>query len=134
MTRNGKQICGRVVSGEGRGTHFTRLARARRQFIDKLGIDPYPGTVNLIVVDAESRSVWDRLKDKPGVSICNPNRNPQDCNARCYRASIGEQVSGAIVLPEVADYARDQVEIIAAIGVREALNINDGDTLILEIP
>jgi CTP-dependent riboflavin kinase len=92
LRAKGKQIRGRVVSGEGRGRHFSRLAWARRQFIDKLGIDPYPGTLNLIVVDAESRSVWDRLKDKPGVRIHNPNGGPQDCDARCYRVSIGEQL------------------------------------------
>ena len=133
MTPNGSRIRGQVVSGEGRGRHFTRLDWARRQFVDKLEIDPYPGTVNLIVEDAESRAVWDRLKDQPGVRIDNPNRGPQDCNGRCYRVSIEGQVDGAIVLPEVVGYAADQVEIIAAMGIRDALDINDGDSLVLEI-
>ena len=133
MKTSDQRICGRIVSGEGRGRHFTRLDWARRQFIDKLGIDPYPGTVNLIVADADSKSVWDRLKDTPGVRISNPNEDIQDCSARCYRVSIGGHVDGAVVFPEVAEYAEDQVEIIAALGVRNALGTSDGDSLTLEI-
>jgi len=133
LTSNSKRIRGQVVSGEGRGRNFTRLDWARRQFVDKLGIDPFPGTVNLIVVDADSQSVWDRLKNTPGARICNPREGPQDCSARCYRVSIGGQVDGVVVFPEVAGYAEDRVEIIAAIGVRNALGTSDGDSLTLEI-
>ena len=133
MIPRGRQIGGQVVSGEGRGRNFTRLDWARRQFVDKLGIDPFPGTVNLIVVDADSQSVWDWLKNTPGVLIRNPGEGPQDCSARGYRVSSGGQVDGAVVFPEVAGYAEDQVEIIAAIVVRNALGTSDGDSLMLEI-
>jgi CTP-dependent riboflavin kinase len=98
-----------------------------------LGIDPFPGTINVIVEDAESMSVWRQLKNTPGVSIDNPNNGPRDCNARCFPVSIEGQVNAAIVLPEVSDSSTNQIEIIADIGVREALGLNDGDSLILEI-
>ena len=45
----GTLIRGRLVGGIGLGRHFTRLDWARRQFIDKLGIDPFPGTLNVRV-------------------------------------------------------------------------------------
>jgi phosphoglycolate phosphatase len=128
-----EKIRGRLTSGAGLGKHFTRLAWAHRQFIEKLGIDPFPGTVNVIVDEPESMSVWDRIKNTPGVSIDNPNSGPHDCNARCYQVSIKGQLDAAIVLPEVSDYPTNQIEIIAEIGVREALGLNDGDSLILEI-
>ena len=67
------------------------------------------------------------------MRIDNPNSGPNDCNARCYRVSIEGQVDAAIVLPEVADYSPNQIEIIAAVGVRDALGINDGDALTLEL-
>lgn len=134
MNREGEKIHGRLITGEGQGRHFTRLDWARRQFMDKLGIDPFPGTINLVINDSESMSVWGRLKATPGVRIENPKGGALDCNARCYRVSIGGKLDGAIVLPEVVDYEEDRVEIIAAIGIRSTLNINDGDSLILEIP
>ncbi|MDH3596008.1 MAG: DUF120 domain-containing protein [Rhodospirillales bacterium] len=131
--QQGEKIRGRLTSGAGQGRHFTRVDWARQQFVDKLGIDPFPGTVNLMIDELESMSLWDRIKDTPGVRIDNPNSGPNDCNARCYRVSIEGQVDAAIVLPEVADYSPNQIEIIAAVGVRDALGINDGDALTLEL-
>ena len=130
---SGEELLGRLASGSGQGKHFTRLDWARRQFLDKLGIDPFPGTINLIVDDWESMKVWNRLKGTPGVRIDNPNDGPHDCDARCNPVSIDGLIDGAIVLPEVAGYSPVQIEIIAAMGVRDALDIDDGDSLRLEI-
>ncbi len=130
---SGEILLGRLVTGSGQGKHFTLLDWAREQFSDKLGIDPFPGTINLIVDDSESMKVWNRLKGTPGVRIDNPNDGPHDCDARCYPVSIDGQIDAAIVLPEVAGYSPVQIEIIAAMGVREALDIDDGDSLRLEI-
>jgi CTP-dependent riboflavin kinase len=128
-----EELRGRLVSGVGQGQRFTRLEWARRQFVEKLGIDPFPGTVNLIVDDPQSMEVWERLKDTPGVRIDNPNAGPQDCHARCYPVSIEGRIEAAIVLPEVTGNSPAQIEIIAAIEVRDALGIDDGDSLRIEI-
>ena len=133
QSRTGQIIRGRLARGVGQGKYFTRLDWARRQFIDKLGIDPFPGTINLIVDDSESRSVWVRLTGTPGVRIDNPNGGPHECDARCFHVAIEGQVDAAIVLPEVAGYPPNQIEIIAPICVRDALGIDDGDWLGLEI-
>ncbi len=128
-----KQIRGRLTSGASKGQQFTQIDWARRQFIEKLGIDPFPGTLNLIVDEPESMSVWDEIKSTPGVRIENPNSGPNDCSARCYPVSIGGQLEAAIVLPEVAGYLTNQIEIIAPARVRDAFGINDGDPLTLEV-
>ena len=132
QSATGQIIRARLASGVGQGKYFTRLDWARRQFIGKLGIDPFPGTINLIVDDAESRSVWVRLTGMPGVRIENPNGGPNDCDARCFHVAIEGQVDAAIVLPEVTGYPPNQIEIIAPICVRDALGIDDGDWLSLE--
>ena len=41
----GEELLGRLATGSGQGKHFTRLDWAREQFLDKLGIDPFPGTM-----------------------------------------------------------------------------------------
>ena len=58
---------------------------------------------------------------------------PDWCNGRCYRVNIAGEIAGAIVLPDVPDYPAAQVEVIAAIGVRDALGIVDGDSLTIEL-
>ena len=42
-------------------------------------------------------------------------------------------IAGAIVVPDVPGYPDDKIEIIAAVGLRAALGLRDGDTLALEV-
>ena len=127
------RLIGRVASGRGEGQRFTQLDWAREQFTEKLGIDPSPGTLNLIVDEPEFAEIWNRLKSTPGVRIENPNDGPHDCDARCYPVSVDGQIDAAIVLPEVPGYSAVKVEVIAAVGLRSALGVEDGDRLSLEI-
>ena len=127
------RLIGRVASGRGEGQRFTQLAWAREQFTEKLGIDPSPGTLNLIVDEPEFAEIWNRLKSTPGVRIENPNDGPHDCDARCYPVSVDGQIDAAIVLPEVPGYSAVKVEVIAAVGLRSTLDIEDGNRLSLEI-
>ena len=124
---------GRVAAGRGQGRHFTQLDWARRQFVQKLGIAPFPGTLNLVVEDVESIDVWHRLGKTLGVRIENPNDGPNDCDARCYPVTIEGRIDAAIVLPEVAGYSPVQIELIAPVCLRDALDVDDGDSLRLEI-
>ena len=129
----GEQPLGRLTTGIGQGKHFKRLDWARQQFVNKLGIDPFQGMINLIIDDSESMKAWNSLQGTTGVRIDNPNDGPHDCDARCYPVSIEGQIDGAIVLPEVAGYSPLQIEVIAAKRVRDVLGIEDGDSLTLEI-
>src|SRR5262249_49748326 len=112
MTR-GEVIVGRLASGIGHGAPFTRLGWARRQVIEKLGIDPFPGTVNLILEDSRYQPAWERLKREPGVRIANTEPGACDCDARCYPISIEGRIDAAIVIPEISGYSPNLVEIIA---------------------
>ncbi len=126
-------LIGRLATGIGQGVFFTRLDWARAQFIDRLGIDPHPGTVNVIVDDPDSMPVWVRVKRAPGIRIDNPGDGPHDCDARCYPVIVAGRIDGAIVVPEIDNYPPAQIEIIASIGVREALGIEDGDPVEIEL-
>jgi CTP-dependent riboflavin kinase len=128
-----QHLHGELSTGIGKGKRITGLAWAREQFTEKLGIDPSPGTLNLIVDEPESAEIWNRLKSTPGVRIDNPNDGPHDCDARCYPVSVDGQIDAAIVLPEVPGYSAVKVEVIAAVGIRSALGVEDGNLLSLEI-
>lgn len=124
------KLTGRVVTGLGQGAQLTQLEWARAQFVDKLGIDPFPGTLNMMV-DASDASAWQQWKAAPGVEIVPPNADW--CNARAYPIRVAGRVNGAIILPEVAGYSPTQIEIIANVSLRETLQLNDGDALALEL-
>ena len=116
---------GELVSGKGEGAFFTRTDWARSAFQELVGIDPWPGTLNLRINDAGSLAIWAEVKAAAGVILRAPD--PSWCDGRCYSALVGAQERAAIVVPGVSDYPADQVEIIAAVNLRQALVIKDGD-------
>tara|TARA_R110000868_G_scaffold29889_6_gene110993 strand:+ start:10154 stop:10570 length:417 start_codon:yes stop_codon:yes gene_type:complete len=134
----GEKLTGRLATGIGMGTAFTQLHWAKEQFRDRVGVDPFPGTINMILDDPESMPVWVRLKRTDGIHMDNPNDGPHDCDAKCWRVSIdvgtgGGGIDGAIVYPLVDGYPPAQVEVIAAVGIRDAFGIEDGDTVTLTL-
>ena len=126
----GVTISGRLVTGQGQGASFTRLPWAREQFLARLGIDPHPGTLNLVLDEADAREGWQALRALPGEPIQPPE--PSFCAARCYPARLEGWLPGAIVLPEVPGYPASQVEVISALPLRETLSCSDGDRISLE--
>jgi CTP-dependent riboflavin kinase len=74
-----------------------------------------------------------RAKGDPGHCDHNPNEGPEHCGARCYPCSIDGRIEAAIVLPDVAGDSPRKIEVIAAVGVRDALGLRDGDLLTLEL-
>ena len=130
---DGEVLIGRLATGIGMGKIFTRLDWARTQFVDKVGIDPFPGTINVVIDDPESFPVWVRLKRTDGIHMDNPNEGPHDCDAKCWRVTIAGSIDGAIVFPLVDGYPPAQVEVIAPVGVRDALGIEDGDEVVLTL-
>ena len=102
----------------------------KKQFIEKLSIDPYPGTLNLQIVDPESLQTFIELKTKKGIEIT-PD-DPSFCSAQCYQVLINGQLKGAIVFPLVKDYPENKMELIASQNIKEALSLNTGDLLEVE--
>ncbi len=127
----GTRITGRLVTGLGEAEGFTQLDWARAQFIEKLGIDPYPGTVNLEIDDPAEIAKWSKARNVPGIVMESPGAGW--CNGRCYKVRLAGDIPGAIVVPEVPDYPVSKLEIIAPVGVRDALGVADGDTVSVEL-
>ena len=103
----------------------------RKQFISNLAIDPYPGTLNLEIVDPESLQSFIALKAKRGIEIT--PEDPSFCSAQCYPVLIGGRLKGAIVFPMVNGYPENKMELIAPQNIKEALSMKAGDYLEVEI-
>lgn len=128
-------ITGELATGVGQATGFTQLDWARVAFMEKLGIDPYPGTVNLLVRQPAELDSWKKVCRSP-ATIIRPPRTDW-CDAKCYRARIvpknSSQIDAAIVLPDVEGYADNQIELIAPVAVRDTLKLSDGDAVVIEV-
>jgi len=124
---NSLAFAGRVTTGVGQGAGFTRLAWVREEFQHHCGIDPFPGTLNLIVETDVELAAWRRLRARRGQRMSAPTADA--CDATLHPIRIADAVSGVIVVPEIDGYPADQVEIVAAIDLRRHFSVVDGDIL-----
>jgi CTP-dependent riboflavin kinase len=103
----------------------------RKQFISKLSIDPYPGTLNLEIVDPESLRNFKELKTTKGEEIA--PEDPSFCSAKCWPVLIAGRINAAIVFPLVEGYPENKIELIAPQNIKATLFVNTGDILEVEI-
>ena len=122
-------IKGKVVEGIKESGSFTSLTWVREQFIAKLGIDPYPGTLNLEVAGADLEKLVEIRKWK-GIEIVPA---PGFCSAKCLHVLVGGKIKGALVVPLVSGYPEAKMEIIASEKVTDALVLKVGDLVEVRI-
>jgi len=96
-----------------------------------LGFSPYPATLNLRLESEQEMSVWREVKSQlEGISI--PSPDSSFCQARCFPVKIENKHPGAVLLPVVQGYPEDKIEVIAAVRLKDALQVRDGDRMTLE--
>ena len=123
------KVRGVVASGLGESRAFTEIPWVRRQFLQKLGVDAYPGTLNVITLPQDGE-ILSRIKDSPGVTIVPEEDN--FCPAQAFPVLLNGLVGGAVIIPQVPGYPPDQLEIISATYIKEALSLKDGDSVEIE--
>jgi len=124
-------IEGRLVRGLGQAADFTQIAWVRRQLLSLAGIDPHPGTVNLGLGDEGNRQRWRNWRNMPGQTM--EAADATFCSARCYPVRVEGRIPAAVVLPEVADYPEDKVEVVAALPLRQHLSLGEGALVRVEL-
>ncbi|MEM1582180.1 MAG: DUF120 domain-containing protein [Candidatus Bathyarchaeia archaeon] len=127
-------IEGRVFSGLGEGAYYVSKEEYRRQFVEKLGFDPYPGTLNLKIIGEENIRLRNELDVYPGIEIGGfRNRNRTYGAVKCFHAIICGKERGAVIFAFRSHYGRDVLEVIAPVYLRDQLGLKDGDKVKIEI-
>ncbi|MEM2995441.1 MAG: DUF120 domain-containing protein [Candidatus Bathyarchaeia archaeon] len=125
---------GVVFTGLGEGAYYISKEPYRKQFVEKLGFDPYPGTLNLKLTtdyDVKTRS---ELEDYPAIEIEGfRNENRTFGAVKCYRAVIANKVKGALVLALRSHYDASVIEVIAPVCLRKHLKLKDGHKVKVEV-
>ena len=123
-------IKGRVSTGKGEGAKFVKLPWVGKQLIEKLGFTPFPGTLNLRLTEDGTR--LKKLLAKARVTEILPVAGFY--RGKCFKAYLAGSLECAIVVPEVARYPEDTIEIISSANLREKLRLKDNDVVEVKIP
>ncbi len=121
-----------VFSGLGEGSYYVSLEGYRKQFREKLGIDPFPGTLNLRVA-REDLIIKKRLDKEEGIKIEGFSAENRTFGpVKAFKCKVNG-LQAFIVIPQRTHYPGDVVEVISEVKLRDALNLKDGDTVELEV-
>jgi riboflavin kinase len=125
---------GVVFTGLGEGAYYISKERYTKQFIEKLGFEPYPGTLNLKLTtdyDVKTRS---ELEAYPAIEIEGfRNEDRTFGSVKCYPVTIENRVKGALILALRSHYDTSVIEIIAPVFLRKHLNLKDGHKVKVEV-
>ena len=125
-------IKGKVVSGVGEGKYYVSLDGYRKQFEEKLGFTPFPGTLNL-KIPKEQMYFRRMLDEEDGILIEGFRTEDRTFGeVKAFRCRI-DGVEGAVIMPKRTHYSKDVLEVIAPISLRDRLGLDDGDEVEVEV-
>jgi riboflavin kinase len=152
-------VTGTVTGGMGEGRHYITLPGYMEQFREKLGYEPFPGTLNvdLTAEGARHRAALDALDGVPIDGWSDEDRTYGP--ATCYPAAVTAWADGEsamadgqttaeveatpdgnartaeahVIAPERTHHDDDHLELIAPERLRDALPIDDGDALEIDV-
>lgn len=125
---------GVVFTGLGEGAYYVMRDGYRRQFIEKLGFDPYPGTLNLKLTTEYDMKTRNELETYPGVEIEGFKDETRTFGpVKCYPVIINNKVKGAVIFAMRSHYNVSVLEIIAPNFLRSQLKLKDGNKVKVEV-
>ena len=125
------RVQGIVKSGLGHAAEFLSVEWVERELLEKAGLQPFPGTLNLQV----PAQVWADLFSRRNEFLRIGDEAAGNCSGFLKPVLLhanGRTVPRAyVILPEKTAH-RDILEIIAAENLREKLQLQDGDVVQIE--
>ncbi|MFP3985251.1 MAG: DUF120 domain-containing protein [Candidatus Bathyarchaeia archaeon] len=125
---------GTVFSGLGEGAYYIKQDGYQKQFIEKLGFDPYPGTLNVKLTSDYDVKARQELEDYPAIEIeAFKNESRTFGPVKCYPILVNNKAKGALTFAFRSHYDSSVLEIIAPEYLRNLLKIKDGQKIKIEV-
>ena len=128
---------GSVTGGMGEGRHYISLSGYMRQFRERLGYEPYPGTLN-VDLTRDSIRVRAGIRSLDAVPIDGWEDDERTFGpATCYAAAIvadgGTYEDAHIIVPDRTHHDESQLEVIAPDRLRDVLDLTDGELITVRV-
>jgi len=125
---------GVLFTGLGEGAYYITRDGYRKQFIEKMGFDPYPGTLNLKLTTDYDMKTRAELEGYPAIELQGFKNESRSFGAvKCYPAVINNKEKGAVVFAMRTHYDSSVLEVIAPTFLRGRLKLKDGNKVKAEI-
>jgi riboflavin kinase len=125
---------GTLFTGLGEGAYYVSKDGYRKQFIEKLGFDPYPGTLNLKLTTDYDVKTRMELDTYPAIELQGFENESRSFGAvKCYPAILNNKIKGVILTALRTHYDASVLEIVAPVYLRGSLKLKDGQKVKVEV-
>lgn len=125
------EISGVLYSGLGRGRYFMSQKIYLNQIFEKLSIVPYPGTLNLRVLEKDLDKLKEVKKDEKILITGFVSEGKTFGDVIAYRAELNGTRCG-VVIPKLSKHV-NTIEVIAEKYLRGEFGLVDGDIVTVRI-
>jgi riboflavin kinase len=133
-------IIGEVTEGIHEGGYYVSIKGYYQQFKEKLGFEPYKGTLNLRLSDTDIELLREKLKNITPIIIDGfKDLNREYGPVKCYDVYISRmddknnKRKAAILDIQRTHHKENIIEILAKPYLRDYFHLKDGDKLIIDI-
>jgi riboflavin kinase len=124
---------GTVFSGLGEGAYYIKQEGYRKQFLERLGFDPYPGTLNVKLTSDYDIKARQELESYPAIEVEGFKDEARTFGpVKCYPVLMNNKAKGALIFAFRTHYDASVLEIIAPQYLRSQLKIKDGQRVKIE--
>ena len=127
---------GIVVSGMGEGAYYMSLEGYKRQFRERLGYEPFPGTLNVKLGSQIYMNARRELGKYPSIFIDGFKDGTRTYGwVKCYKAAIndGAVQDAAVLVLERTHYDDGMLEVVAPVSIKNETGIKNGDTVRVQV-
>ncbi len=144
---------GKIVSGMGEGSYYMSKQGYRDQFREKLGYEPFPGTLNIKLEEQIYKDTKREMTSYPSIYIHGfKDENRTFGWVKCYPAilipkindnnSIWKnnkkdcetiEIDSSLLLLERTHHNNSLVEVISPVCIKETANLQNGDIVTIEL-
>lgn len=128
------EVEGTVFDGLGEAAYYVSQPGYNKQFISKLGFEPYPGTLNLRLTSAADREVKRNLFLRKGIHIDGYRDGKRTYGgAECFPSILNDRARSAVLQIERTSHDDSVLEIIAPQNLRKTLHLSPGSRVKVRI-
>jgi len=126
------KLKGKLAVGRGEGRHFLALQQYKDGFLEKLGFEPYEGTLNILVCEKDVPNLLE-IKKNAKISILGfVHEKREYCQIKACKAKVRDS-EGALVFPGINMHPAEIAEFVCTESMREKYKLADGDGLEVEV-
>jgi riboflavin kinase len=119
----------------GEGAYYMSLKGYTKQFKEKIGYIPFPGTLNISLTKNEYIEAVDQFDALDGILIKGFSDGKRTYGwVKCFKAKLNKSADCELIRLERTVHDKTIIELISNTNLRKSVKLSDGSKVTIRIP